>query len=46
MNKKINLGTYKEEVQAAIAYNNKAKEVFGEFARLNQIPVDMQEYLK
>jgi len=36
-NKKIYLGTFKWEIEAAIAYNNKAIEIFGEFASLNQI---------
>lgn len=32
------LGIYNSEEDAALAYNNKAKEIFGEFARLNNIP--------
>lgn len=35
--KKIHLGCFKTEDEAGIAYNNKAKELFGEFARLNVI---------
>jgi len=31
------LGIYKTQKEAAIAYNNKAVELFGEFARLNKI---------
>jgi len=31
------IGSYDIEEQAALAYNHKAKELFGEFARLNDI---------
>jgi hypothetical protein len=33
--KKIHLGCFKDEVDAATAYNFKAFELFGEFARFN-----------
>ena len=36
-NKRFDLGYFVKEVDAAIAYNNKAKELFGEFAFLNEI---------
>lgn len=36
--KLINLGLYREQVFAAIAYNKKALELYGEFACLNSIP--------
>lgn len=35
--KRINLGRFKSEIKAAIAYNKKAKELFGAFALLNKI---------
>jgi hypothetical protein len=36
-NKPIYLGAYATEVEAARAYNDKAKELFGEFAYLNPV---------
>ena len=35
--KEYSLGCYKTEEQAALAYNKKALELFGEFASLNEI---------
>lgn len=35
--KRIYIGRYKNELDAAIAYNNKAIELFGEFAYINTI---------
>lgn len=32
-----NIGTYNTKEEAALAYNQKAKKIFGEFARLNEI---------
>jgi hypothetical protein len=39
-NKKIYLGSYKSAKEAARAYNEKARELFGEFANLNYISDD------
>jgi hypothetical protein len=35
--KKLSLGRFSSEVDAAKVYNSKAKELFGEFARLNDV---------
>ena len=35
--KQINLGLFHSETEAAEAYNKKAKELFGEFAKINDI---------
>jgi len=36
--KSIYIGNFKELKEAVIAYNNKAIELFGEFAKINQVP--------
>ena len=35
--KAMRVGSFKHELEAALAYNTKAKELFGEYARLNTI---------
>jgi len=37
-NKRYSLGSFKDEKQAAEAYNKKAVELYGEFANLNEFP--------
>ena len=38
--KRINLGRYDEEIKAAEMYNDAAKNYYGEFARINNIPIN------
>jgi hypothetical protein len=40
--KQLCLGSYQNETDAAIAYNNAAIKYFGEFARLNEIPNELK----
>lgn len=41
----IIIGRFKDPVRAALAYNEAAKELFGEFAKLNDIPTnDNQQF--
>jgi hypothetical protein len=35
--KRIHLGLFESEIEAAIAYNEKAKELFGKYAKLNEV---------
>jgi hypothetical protein len=37
MNKRIHLGSFDSEEEAALAYNEKALEVWGEYANLNKV---------
>lgn len=41
--RKVTLGRFTNEVDAAIAYNNKAQELYGEFAYLNTIKIESNE---
>lgn len=34
---KVRIGSFKDERDAALAYNRKAKELFGDFAHLNEV---------
>lgn len=43
--KDIYMGTFNTEVEAAIAYNNIAKSIYGEFAFLNNIPEEFKEII-
>lgn len=36
-NKRVHIGTFKSDIDAAKAYNAKALELFGEFAKINHI---------
>lgn len=36
-NKKIHIGCYKSEEEAALAYNIKAEKLYGKFARFNEV---------
>lgn len=36
--KTIVIGKYNTEIEAALAYNEMAKKLFGQFARLNEVP--------
>lgn len=40
--KTLHLGSFSDIIDAAQMYNAKAKELFGEFARLNEIPNDQK----
>jgi hypothetical protein len=44
--KEIYLGVYEEEIDAAIAYDIKAKETWGEFARLNFDSINIEDNLR
>jgi hypothetical protein len=44
--KYISIGYYHTKEEAALAYNEKAKELFGEFASLNTIPSSPKEDLE
>lgn len=36
-NKTVYLGSFSTELEAAVAYNTKARELYGEYARINEI---------
>lgn len=40
--KMIYIGRYFSEEEAALAYNRKATELWGEFARINEVPCATQ----